>query len=76
MVCERPNTLNFARNLGMRIGFRLDDVLGHGDRVQEFGLRLFPNSPHMPRACPLILDRSLVWPFTSLSRLRLLNKGA
>jgi len=75
MVCERPNALNFVGDLGRRIGFRLDDVLGHCDPVQEFSLRLFPNSPRKARACPVILDRSLVWPFTPLSGLRLLNRG-
>ena len=75
MICERPNALNFVRNLGRRIGFRLDVVLGHCDPVQEFSLRLFPNSPHKARACPVILDRSLVWPFTPLSGLRLLILG-
>jgi hypothetical protein len=75
MVCERPNALNFVGDLGRRIGFRLYGILGHCDPVQEFSLRLSPNSPHKARACPVILDRSLVWPFTPLPGLRLLTLG-
>ena len=75
MICERPNALNLLKDLGRRIGFRLDLRLGHSDPVKELSFHLFPNSPHKARACPVILDRSLVWPFTPLSRLRLLTLG-
>ena len=76
MICERPNAPDFVRNLGRRIGFRLDLCLGHRDPVKELSFHLFPNSPHKARVQPVILDRSLVWPFTPLSRLRLLTLGA
>lgn len=76
MNCERPDAPISVGILGRRIGFRLDDVLGHCDPVQECSLRLFPNSPRKARACPVILNRSLVWPFTPFSGLRLLEQGA
>ena len=76
MICERPDALNFVRNLGRRIGFRLDEVLGHSDPVKELSFHLFPNSPHKARVRPETLNRSLVWPFTPLSGLCLLEQGA
>lgn len=76
MDCERPNALDFVGDLGRRIGFRLDVRLGHCDPVQELSFHLFPNSPHKARVCPVILDRSLVWPFTPRMGLRLLEQGA
>ena len=76
MRCERPNALNFVWNLGRRIGFRLDGFLGHCDPVKELSFHLFPNSPHKARVQPVILNRSLVWPFTPLSGLRLLKAGS
>ena len=60
MICERPDALNFVRNLGRRIGFRLDEVLGHSDPVKELSFHLFPNSPHKARVRPETLNRSLV----------------
>ena len=75
MICERPNAPDFVRNLGRRIGFRLNESLGHCDPVKELSLRLFPNSPHKARMRPVILDRSLVWPFTPRPGLRLLTLG-
>ena len=76
MNCERPNALDFVRDLGRRIGFRLDGFLGHCDPVEELSLRLFPNSPHKARTHPVTLNRSLVWPFTPRVGLRLLTAGA
>ena len=76
MHCERPNALNFVVNLGRRIGFRLDEVLGHCDPVKELSFHLFPNSPHKAGVRPVILNRSVVWPFTPLLGLRLLEQGA
>ena len=68
MVCERPNALDFVGDLGRRIGFRLDCVLGHCDPVKELSLRLFPNSPHRRvRIRPVTLHRSLVWPLSSFA---------
>jgi hypothetical protein len=75
MISERPNALNLLRNLGRRIGLRLDRCVGHYDPVKELSFRLFPNSPHKARACPVILDRSLVWPFTPHRGFRLLEQG-
>ena len=75
MICDRPNTLDLLKNSGRRIGLRLDDRLGHYDPVKEHSLRLFPNSPHRARMRPVILHRSLVWPFTPHPGLRLLNLG-
>lgn len=75
MICERPNALDLLMNLGRRIGLRLDVNLGHCDPVKELSLRLFPNSPHRARMRPVILHRSLVWPFTPLSGVRLLKQG-
>lgn len=76
MSCERPDALNFVRDLGRRIGFRLDLCLGHRDPVKELSFHLFTNSPHKARVQPVILNRSLVWPFTPRRGLRLLNLGA
>jgi len=76
MDCERPNAPDFVGDLGRRIGLRLDVDLGHCDPVQELSLSLFPNSPHKARAQPVTLNRSLVWPFTPLSGLRLRIAGA
>lgn len=76
MIFEGPNAPEFVRILGRRIGFRLNALLGHCDPVKELSLRLFPNSPHRARVQPVTLDRSLVWPFTPFSRLRLLILGA
>jgi hypothetical protein len=73
---ERPNALNFVRDLGRRIGFRLYCGVGHCDPVKELSFHLFPNSPHKARVRPVILNRSLVWPFTPRRGLRLLNLGA
>ena len=75
MICERPNALNLLRNLGRRIGLRLDLCLGHCDPVEELSLRLFPNSPRKARFAPVTLYRSLVWPFTPLPGFRLLEQG-
>lgn len=75
MRCERPNALNFVWNLGRRIGFRLDVFVGHCDPVKELSLCLFPNSPRKARFAPVTLYRSLVWPFTPLSGLRLFDQG-
>ena len=75
MICERPDAPNFVRDLGRRIGFRLDGILGHCDPVKELSFHLFPNSPHKARRVPVTLNRSLVWPFTPLSGLRLLQQG-
>lgn len=75
MICERPDAPTSVGILGRRIGLRLDVVLGHCDPVKELSLRLFPNSPHKARTYPVILNRSLVWPFTPLSGLRLLEQG-
>ena len=75
MCCERPNALSFVRNLGRRIGFRLDLRLGHSDPVKELSFHLFPNSPHKARVRPVILYRSLVWPFTPHFGVRLLKRG-
>jgi len=75
MDCERPNALDFVRDLGRRIGFRLNCCVGHCDPVKELSLRLFPNSPHKARLRPVTLDRSLVWPFTPRLGLRLLTLG-
>ncbi len=76
MICERPDAPDFVRNLGRRIGLRLDCSLGHCDPVKELSLRLFPNSPHKARVRPVTLDRSMVWPFTPQPGLRLLILGA
>lgn len=75
MDCERPNALDLLEDLGRRIGLMLDCSLGHCDPVKELSLRLFPNSPHKARVQPVILDRSLVWPFTPRPGLRLLTLG-
>lgn len=75
MICERPNALNLLRNLGRRIGFRLDVFVGHCDPVKELSLRLFPNSPRKARFVPVTLYRSLVWPFTPHLGFRLLEQG-
>ncbi len=75
MICERPNALSLLRNLGRRIGFRLDLRFGHCDPVKELSFHLFPNSPHKARVRPVILNRSLVWPFTPRRGLRLLEQG-
>ncbi len=75
MLCERPNALNLPGDLGRRTGLRLNRLSGHCDPVEELGLRLFPNSPRKARFWPVTLDRSLVWPFTPLSGLRLLTTG-
>ncbi len=75
MFCERPDALNFVRNWGRRIGFRLNVVLGHCDPVLEHSLCLFPNSPRKARRMPVTLDRSSVWPFTPPWGLRLLQQG-
>ena len=75
MICDRPNALDLLLNSGRRIGLRLNVVLGHCDPVVELSLRLFPNSPHRARIRPVILHRSLVWPFTPRPGLRLLNLG-
>lgn len=75
MICDRSNTLNLLKISGRRIGLRLDCILGHCDPVKELSLRLFPNSPHRARIRPVILHRSLVWPFTPRPGLRLLNLG-
>ncbi len=64
MLCERPNALNALCDWGRRIGFRLDDNLGHCDPVKENSLRLFPNSLLKARLRSVTLYRSLVWPFT------------
>ena len=73
MVCERPNALNLLLDLGRRIGFRLDCVLGHFDPIEELSLRLFPNIPRKAQACLVTLNRSLVWPFTPHFGVRLLE---
>ena len=75
MVCERPNALNLLLGLGRRIGFRLDCVLGRSDPVEELSRRLFANSPRKAQACPVTLNRSLVWPFTPQLGVRLLEQG-
>lgn len=75
MICDRPNALNLLVDLGRRIGLRLNCNLGHCDPVKELSLRLFPNSPHRARIRPVILDRSLVWPFTPPRGVRLLKQG-
>lgn len=75
MRSERPNALNLVRDLGRRIGLRLDLCLGHCDPVKELSFHLFPNSPHKARVQPVILNRSLVWPFTPRPGLRLLTLG-
>jgi hypothetical protein len=75
LICERPDALNLLRNLGRRIGFRLNVVLGHCDPVKELSLRLFPNSPRKARRMPVTLYRSLVWPFTPHPGFRLLEQG-
>ena len=76
MICERPNALNLLEDLGRRIGLKLDVNLGHFDPVKELSFRLFPNSPHKARVFPVILNRSLVWPFTPHLGFRLLTLGA
>ena len=73
MICERPNTLSLLRNLGRRIGLRLDCCLGHCDPVKELSLRLFPNSPRKAQVCLVTLYRSLVWPFTPQLGLSLIH---
>ena len=75
MNCDRSNALDLLKNLGRRIGLRLNLSLGHCDPVKELSLRLFPNSPHRARIRPVILHRSLVWPFMPRPGLRLLNSG-
>jgi hypothetical protein len=75
MISERPNALNLLRNLGRRIGLRLDCYVGHCDPVKELSLRLFPNSPRKARFAPVTLYRSLVWPFTPHPGFRLLEQG-
>ncbi len=78
MLCERPNAPDLLRGLGRRIGFRLDRNLGHFDPVQEYSLRLLPNSLLKARFnCywPVTLYRSLVWPFTPPLGLRLPTLG-
>lgn len=75
MECDRLNALNLLEDLGRRIGLRLNCCLGHCDPVKELSLRLFPNSPHRARMRPVILHRSLVWPFTPHSGFRLLEQG-
>jgi hypothetical protein len=75
MLSERPNAPDLLLDLGRRIGFRLDVLLGHCDPVKENSLRLFPNSLLKARLEPVTLYRSLVWPFTPLSGFRLLTKG-
>jgi hypothetical protein len=80
MLCERPNALDLLEDLGRRIGFRLDLLLGHCDPVQENSLRLLPNSLLKARfwpvsQFPVTLYRSLVWPFTPLSGFRPLTTG-
>ena len=64
MFCDRLNALDLLRDLGRRIGLRLNDILGRIDPVKELSLRLFPNSHHKARFCSVTLYRSLVWPFT------------
>jgi len=78
MLSERPNALDLLLDLGRRIGFRLDVLLGHCDPVKENSLRLFPNSLLKARLSfhwPVTLYRSLVWPFTPLTGFRLLTHG-
>ena len=75
MNCERPDAPISVEILGRRIGFRLDLCLGHCDPVKELSFHLFPNSPHKARVQPVILNRSLVWPFTPRRGLRLLTLG-
>lgn len=75
MICERPNAPDLLENSGRRIGLGLDRLVGHCDPVKELSLRLFPNSPHRARVRPVILHRSLVWPFTPHPGLRLLKQG-
>jgi len=49
MFCERANALNFVRNSGRRIGFRLDLLLGHCDPVTEIkAFRFFVEAVHQP----------------------------
>ena len=55
MNCERPNALNLLIDLGRQIGLRLNRNLGHCDPVQEYSLRLFPNSPRKARFWPVTL---------------------
>ncbi len=75
MPCERPNAPDLPKDLGRRIGFRLDVLLGHCDPVQENSLRLFPNSLLKARNQPVILYGRMIWPFTPLSGLRRLTRG-
>ena len=75
MICDRLNALNLLLDLGRRIGLRLNVHLGHCDPVRKLSLRLFPNSPHKARVRPVILHRSLVWPFTPHFGVRLLKQG-
>ena len=75
MFCERPNALNLLEDLGRRIGFRQYGFLGHCDPVKENCLFLFPNSLLKAQCLLMTLYRSLVWPFTPFSGLRLLTTG-
>ena len=74
MICERPNALNLLRNLGRRIGLRLNRNLGHCDPVEELSLRLFPNSPYKAQFALVILYRSLVWSFPPHHGIRLVKQ--
>ena len=75
MICDRSNALDLLKDLGRRIGLRLDVFVGHYDPVKELSLRLFPNSPRKAQVCLVTLYRSLVWPFTPHVGFRLLEQG-
>lgn len=79
MACERSWRPSFLALLGCwerRIGFRLDRLFRAFDPVKEITRRLFPND-HLEALChQMTSHRSLAWPFTPLSGLRLPTEGA
>lgn len=77
MPCERPCFPILLRYRERRIGDRLDASDRAIDPVKEITLRLSPND-HLEAGCyaSLTSDRSLAWPFTPHSRLRLSTRGA
>ena len=75
MRCERSTFLILLRSWERRIGFRLYACSRAFDPVKELSLHLFPNDHPEARVASVTSNRSLVWPFTPPSGLRLPTMG-
>ena len=75
MWCERPWRPILLVCWERRIGFRLDALFRAFDPVKEITRRLFANDHLEARYRPVTSYRSLAWPFTPFSGLRLPTMG-